>query len=525
LRLWRASRINEEMPTYEFSTYQDLLTNTPNQTKFALGVEDFEIRSFELGFFVQDDFRVNPDFTLNAGLRWDYSGVPHERDGRLFNRAGPYGGADVNPGTVQYRDPDSIWDASYDMISPRLGFAWTANDETVVRGGAGIFYQAFNLFAGPVDLVQNGLGQPVEILPSGEQMAELGIAYPDTNDVVRPLVQGDCDESAFTCPQDTMFFGDPSILTSRKNPYSIQWTVGAQRQLSDTVVFDIAYVGNKGQRLNYVPLGNRADRTTGATPVENFGNFRYYLSSDESTYHSLQTSLQRRFQDGFGAGINYTYASNLALFTNEMTCCDRRDQSQIVTHPDQPNLQYNRGQTPYFNRHRLFAHAVWELPLGDGPLAKGWLLGSQLELRSGSPLQILDRGARHQGDRPDYVVSSLADGINSGWEGSPVEDNVWQYLNTAAFARVPKGDHGYQLRPGTAGRRSLTGPGFWRLDFNLAKRVHVGDYSIQLRVEVFNALNNKNYGNPETRVESSNFGRIRSIGDARQWQFGVRFDF
>jgi hypothetical protein len=133
-------------------------------------------------------------------------------------------------------------------------------------------------------------------------------------------------------------------------------------------------------------------------------------------------------------------------------------------------------------------------------------------------------GSRGAGDRPDFLSSNLADGINDNW-GDEIAPNTWQYLDKTAFARVPFNPSGYQSRSGESGRRSLTGPGFWEANFNLAKRFSFTGFSVQFRAEVFNAFNHKNYGDPEVRIERGSFGQITSTRAPRQWQFGLRFDF
>ena len=520
-RLWRGSRFNEESPVYVFSSVADLVANNASRAEYQFALEDFEIRSFDAGLFVQDDIRINANLMLNAGMRWDYSGVPTERDGRYYNRVGPFGGADAaNPGVVQYRNPDSVYEPYYGMVSPRLGFAWTLNSDTVVRGGFGVFFQPFNLFAGPVEIVQNSLGQPVEFVATGEQLDTLGIAYPAPSSAVRPLVSGKCDETTYACPQSQVFITDSALDLNRKNPYSLQWTLGISRRLTETLAWDIGYVGNKGERLTYSPENNRPDRVTGRNPVQNFGLFRYYTQDDSSTYHSLQTSLRKRFQNGWGFGAHYTYASNLTYFQGDFTCCGNTEQPQEINN----DLSLNRGQPPYYNRHRLFVDATWELPLGQGLFGKGWLIGMLADIRSGGSLAILDRGSRGAGDRPDFLTSNLADGINDNWQ-EEIAPNTWQYLDKTGFARVPFNPSGYQSRSGDSGRRSLTGPGFWEANFNLAKRFSFTGFSVQFRAEVFNAFNHKNYNDPQTRIESGSFGQITSIRVPRQWQFGLRFDF
>lgn len=519
-RFWRGSRFNEEMPEWEFDGLGALTLNQASQANYQFALEEFEIRSFDFGFFVQDDVRINPDLMLNLGIRWDYSGVPTERDGRYFNRAiTQFGGADINPGVVNYRNPDSVYEAYYGMISPRVGFAYSVNEKTVVRGGFGVFFQPFNLFAGPVEIVQNELGEPVEAQLDENQLAQFGVSYPDPSSVVRPLVSGECDTQNYTCPQADVFISDSSLDINRKNPYSLQWSLGFQRQLTDTLAWDLAYVGNSGNRLTYSPEQNRQDRVTGLVPVMNFGTFRHYTQEDESSYHSLQTSLRRRFQNGLGYGVHYTYASNLTFFRGEFTCCGADEQPQAINN----DFTYNRGMPSYYNRHRLFADVIYELPLGDSLWTEGWLIGGLFEIRSGSSLRINDRGSRSRGDRPDTLVSApsdhIVDACCSG--GAP-----WQYLNPAAFERVPLTDAGRQERGGSLSRRAITGPGFWTMDLNLAKRFRFSSgFSFQLRAEVFNVFNHENLNNPEQRIERSSFGQITSSAAPRIWQLGVRFDF
>jgi hypothetical protein len=397
------------------------------------------------------------------------------------------------------------------------------NEATVIRGGFGVFYQPFNLFAGPVEIVQNRLGEPVEAQLDTQQLAQFGISYPDPSSVVRPLVSGECDEQNYTCPQADVFISDSSLDVNRKNPYSLQWSLGFSRQLTDTIAWDLSYVGNNGKRLTYSPEYNRQDRFTGTVPVSNFGTFRHYSQEDSSTYHSVQTSLRRRFQNGLGFGVHYTYASNLTYFRGEFTCCGADEQPQEYPSNGLGSfLANNRGMPEYYNRHRLYADLIWELPLGEGLLAEGWMIGGLFEIRSGNSIRVNDRSSRARGDRPDSLVASPSDHINSGWDSG---DAPWQYLDVGAFAQVPQTAARFQERPGTHSRRVITGPGFWTVDFNLAKRFRFDRFSFQLRAEVFNALNHKNYGGVQSRIERSSFGQITSASAPRIWQLGVRFDF
>ncbi len=506
-RSFRASRINEEQPNYGFDNLEDLLANQARDASFQFALEEFLLQSWDAGVFFQDDIRVSPSLQLNVGLRWDYSAVPKERDGRIFNRDGPFGGAETG-GPVRYRDPDSAWNANYDMFSPRLGFSWSMNPKTVIRGGAGIFYIPFNLFAGPVELVKNSLDEPVAASFTGAELLQYGIRYPDGNDVVKPLAQaGD-------------IISDTSVDADRGNPYSIQWTLAAERQLTDTVAFDVAYVGNHGVRLSYSPQINRIDRDTGLRPVAGFGQFRHYSQEDSTTYHSLQTSLRRRFADNFGFRLNYTYSANLSYFQGDLNCCGWWDAPQELD-----NLPVNRGLTSYHRRHRFQAGVLFELPLGESMLLDGWRMGGMFGLKSGLPLLLLDRASRRLSDRPDFLGSRAADAVFDNW-GEETPDGTYQYLDPSMFARVPRDPQSQaQERPGTAGRRFITGPGFWSVSLALSKNLKFERFSLQLRADLFNVFNNTNFNDPVYRIDRSSFGQITSSQPGRIVQFSMRVDF
>jgi hypothetical protein len=152
------------------------------------------------------------------------------------------------------------------------------------------------------------------------------------------------------------------------------------------------------------------------------------------------------------------------------------------------------------------------------------MIGALGEIRSGSSIQITDDQSRANGDRPDFLGSSASDAILDGWDTGG--SGPWLYLDAGAFARVPLNEFSYQMRPGTAGRRFIVGPGFWTIDVNLAKRFRFeSGFSFQLRAEIFNLFNHLNYGGPENEIDAPDFGVIDGASSPRTWQLGVRFDF
>ncbi|MDE0110312.1 MAG: TonB-dependent receptor [Bryobacterales bacterium] len=513
-RVHFARRILADTPRFSYNNLDDILANNPESAFFNFGLDEFEIRRNFLGFFLQDDIRVSPDLTLNMGVRWDYGTVPVERDGRFFNRDGPFG---------PFLPPEDVWKEHYNMWSPRVGFAWSLDDKTVLRGGFGVFYIPFNLFSGPVELVRNGLDVPTQASLDREQLQRFSLSYGATREQALPLVAS------------SDIVTGTAVDPNWENSYSMQWTLGIQRQLTDTVVWEISYVGNRGVKLIYSPGVNRNQRDTGRLEVAGFGRqFRYYQSADNSDYHSLQTSLKKRLSRNLQANFNYTYASNLSYFRGDYTCCGGGEEPQ-----DLFDLASNRAPTPFHIRHRFVADWIYELPLrrsggtASRLLLGGWQIGGIMTAATGNPLNIR-QGASGPGARPDIVASSHAAAIRNGY-GTPLDNGRYQYLDPAAFSNVPRNARGNRsIRAGTLARRSIYGPGLWQVDMSLSKNLRMNEEGmrVQLRVDLFNAFNHTNFAGIDTNTRGGGsdsirggFGRITSTRPGRETQLSIRFDF
>jgi len=505
-RFGNSQRVNEEVPIFEFSSLDAIQANDPTEARFIFPLEEFKITRWFGGLFIQDDIRMTSKFTLNLGLRWDYSAVPRERDDRLFNREGPFG---------PFRDPDSAWNANFDNWSPRASFAYRLNNKTVIRGGAGIFFIPFNLFSGPVEIVKNGLDVPTEARLSQAQLDDLGVTFPASNDQVRPLVQA------------SNIISDTAIDPNWDNSYSAQWNFTIQRQLTNNLVWEIGYVGNRGLKLIYSPNWNRQDRVSGLRDDAGFTEFRFYQSADASKYHSLQTSLKKRFSDNLSFNWNYTWASNTSFFRNEFTCCGATENPQ-----DLNDLFANHGPAPAMIRHRSTIDFVYELPFGQSGsrgqqmLLGGWQFSGVLEARSGLPL-LIRQGNGGPGQRPDIVVSNHEAGVRRDEHDEPLADGGFQFLVPGAFQPVTLNDSGTRaIRAGNLGRRSIFGPGRWGLDFSITKILRFNDrHRLEFGVNFFNALNHTNFSGVQTDVLSNRFGRITSTEPGRQTQFQIRYEF
>jgi outer membrane receptor protein involved in Fe transport len=502
----RVTRENIETPSVRYANINDFLANRPNFVQVTFGVDEFAIFAANAGFFVQDDFRVSRNLVLNLGIRYDYYTVPRERDGRFFNRDAPFGAG-------PFRDPESIYLSDRNNFSPRVGFAYTADSsgKTVVRGGFGMFHSPLPIFGASIDIVQNAADEPFRSQFSAADVARLGDAlrYPVVNDTVLPLVKG-----------QTGLGGGTVIDPGLRNPFSYQWSLGVQRQLARDLVLDTSYVGNRGVNIMMVRQWNQPDRVTGARPNPNMTAFRYRDSADGSNFHSWQTSVRKRFAQGFSTNFNYTWARVMS-YTGDA------DLLLPASVQDINNINADYGPANLDVRHRAVIDFLWELPFARlaGPgssraaklLLRGWQINGVMTAQSGSPLNLSDPTGLDS-SRPDYLGGEVYTGTG--------RENL-QFMNRAVFQRVALNPVSrLPVRPGNVGRNAIRGPGFFDLGANLAKSLELTEsMRLQVRVEMFNALNQTYFSGIQGNINQANFGRFTSTRGARVIQLGARLSF
>ncbi|HYO82669.1 MAG TPA: TonB-dependent receptor, partial [Bryobacteraceae bacterium] len=408
----RIRRENIESPDLQYTNEADFLANIPSRIQVTFGVLPFQMTQWQLGGFIQDDFRVSRRLTLNLGIRYDYFSVPKERDDRLFNLA-DFGRGPLLPS-------DSIYKADFNNFSPRVGFAYILDDDgkTVLRGGIGTFVNPRNMFGGPVDLVQNAIDEPFRRVFSRADALQFDVLrYPVVNANVLPLVKGATLAPASVLSEDYV------------NPYSIQMQFGIQRQLTDTLVLETGYVGTRGIKLNMVRDLNQVDRVTGVRPNPSLGTYRAYDGSDRSRYESLQTSLRKRLSNSLLFNLHHTWANQLTFSDGDLLLNSQRPQ-------DNNNLRAERGPGPTDVRHRFAADFLYELPFAGPGTSNafqrlafgGWQISGIYIAQTGTPFSISNPSSI-PGQRLDYVG------------GDVYLDNSQAdlfYLNRAAFREVPQ---------------------------------------------------------------------------------------
>ena len=524
------SRTNPENPSYDFVNLDDLAANIPGTVNISYGSHGpHKSRMFEFGFFGQDDFRVNSRLVLNLGLRYDfYSNDVVKPTGDV-----PVGIVNLSPATDLRKfnfGPPRPFDNPIEHdkgvnLGPRFGFAYDfdGKGKTVVRGGFGV------LFAAQVPaLLRQSVAHPVvpfRAIYSRNEAQRLGIRYPFYAEDTLPIVQKDVEASGRRLIFSVI---DPEL----QNPYTMNFQLNVQRSLGQDLMLEAGYVGVRGVKFPMHRRFNLPDRLTGERPNPGLIPGGYYVDNSESTvYHSLQTSLRKRFARSLSFDFHHTYGQALAFVGGDVGVyygTDATDQIQ-----DFFNLALDRGPATGDVRHRFIGDVIYQTPelknWGFAPLRQalgGWQISGIITARTGGPVLITQSCSNSYHCRPDYVGGDVL-------LEQPVEIGACraggrcdlQYINTAAFKAVTA-NGGVAVRPGTAGKSLARTPGAWGVDLSLAKNFKVSEgKAIQFRADMFNALNHVNLGGPNGNISSSQFGRISSAGGMRSMQMALRLQF
>ena len=488
-------------------------------------------------YFVQDDFKVTRKLTLNLGLRYEYSTPPREKENR-------FGNFDPATGTMIFAKDGGIFERALihpdrNNWAPRFGFAYSPATRWVVRGAYGVFY-THTVRQGREGLL--GFNPPF-LVDNVKAATVTGAAAVSS---AAPFLLRDGYPAGLLDPNSLV----PTILrraqdSNQRSPYIQQYNFGIQRELGKDWVADLAYVGNKGTKLNGFrninarPVIQNANgsQSAGDRPYLAFGDIQWMENRVLSNYNSLQARLEKRFSSGLSSLFSYTWGKALTEAPDHISTSGGGAGLDTGTfrEPQNPNnLKADRGLAEFDVKQRFVASYIYELPFGrerrwgqnlnkvaDAFLG-GWQVTGIHSFQSGLGLtatlgggSVLNIGSERRA-RPNRV---------SGQD--PVlpssQRTVQRWFNTAAFTNA------FSPSPqafGNSGVGILRGPGFASIDFTLAKNIRVNESSyFQFRTEFFNSLNRANFNPPDIRAENAGFGQILSAGNARILQFALKFYF
>lgn len=495
-------------------------------------------RQFEL--YAQDEYRVRPNLTLDAGVRYSHFWQPFDSNNLLTNfdpalwdpakapQVNPANG-NIVPGTgdplngIIINNQNSpfgskVSNEDLNRFAPRIGFAWDPfrKQKTSIRSGYGISYDSTlvgiyeqNSFANPpyvnnVTISNTRLENPA----AGVQVIS---AAPKT------------------------LHGTP---IPAKLPYTQQWSFDINQQIGKMAV-TVGYYGSKSTHLlgivdlNMVPPGAALAAgivtgtvTSATTPLLNAVRpYRGYAAINtlenwfNSNYNSLQASAQQRLNTSSSLRYSYTWSK---VLTNAGS--DRNNAPQNTY-----DRKADYARAPFDRAHVFTASYIYRLPFFAGSrglecaVLSGWQLSGIVTFNSGLATRVTSGlgldwaglgilGTSAASPRPDLISDPNANAPHS----------IQKWFNTEAFTAVPAG----QVRPGNAAATTIIGPGAERWDSSLFKNFTIAErFKVQFRAEAFNVLNHSNFLGISTSLGATNFGQVTSTREARRIQLGLKLNF
>jgi len=525
-QFWTNVTADDLNPTHG-NAFATMLLGYPSYIRRGFSIPRLFARQPHFDGFFQDDWRVNDKLTVNLGIRWESGIRPYDTNDALGNLIVTQGyGAELlwaginplpDPKTGQVNSPPrnlgfgrSLMRSDMNNWAPRLGVAYQVNQKTVVRIGAGVFFNS--TFMQEI----NDLRKFWPYLPQQEISYNRG-AVPDFS------ITG-------TAPGfgSTQAIGGWPQQPNNRSPYSQQWNLFIQRQLTDDTTVDIGYVGSSNKKqIGYFGMNNAPTPGPGAVDPRRVlyragftGNLDGGFNMFNSEYNSFQAKMTKRFSKGLQLIGNYTWGK----------CMDNQSSLAEGKYQDFLNTRADWSRCSYDIAHAFKLGYVYDLPFGrgrqfggnwnkftDGVLG-GWAVEGIVQVQSGTPSNVrtgLDRAnVGKTNERPNVVRNP----------NLPVaERNVDRWFDTGAFQMQDA------FTWGTAGAYMVHDDGRQIFDVSIAKRFRfLESHSVEVRGEFFNFPNHPNFGAPGSGgyvINTATFGVITGTTASRQIQFALRYAF
>ena len=491
-------------------------------------------RTWRAGLFLQDDFKLRPNFTLNLGMRREYAQPIYEVADRQAS-------IDLITGRVLYAGKDgnsrALYKPYYRQFMPRVGFGWTPglfHNKLVLRAGYGI------------TSFLEGTGTNLRLPLNPPFFFESDITY-DLN------APGDIRTGFVDVQPRPEFAGQVRAWNPDLRPaFTQQWNSSLERQITNRLSATVAYVGQRGTHLvnareynqplpdpepvsRWRPLNQRRPLYSVAPLITNISGTD---SSSNMNYHALQANARQRFSGGLELLAAYTLGRTLSDSIGFYGSAGTNNESAYWQNAyDRRN---NCGPAFYDVRHTVSVGGIYELPVGRGKrfgsgmrraadLAfGGWNLQYVLSAHSGFPVTIqcndLTSQAVRGATRPNrYGQFNFTNRDVDNWYGRG---------NTFCGSGVYSGSCSYgEPAPGVFGNAAIgteTAPSFFNLDLSIGKQFRVSEKKyVDFRAEFFNLPNSVSFGPPGRNISSpTTFGQITSqINNPRNLQFALKYFF
>jgi outer membrane receptor protein involved in Fe transport len=534
---------NRDTGTFTFANTAAFLAGNANGFNVTLGDVSTAIAQGALGLFVQDNYKVRTNLTLELGLRYDWLMSPTERFDRFVDYVPQTNSlVQVNHGIAP------VYHTNWKNFQPRIGFAWDPfkNGKTSVRAAYAILSDQ------PVtNLVTGNASNP----PFATTVALPANAITQLFNATDP---GHAVPGATVSPSSS----DPNF----DNANVQSWNLNIQREVKPGLAVSVGYFASKGTHLRLTRNLNQTFLNAALNPVRPFPtvsasspiapgvpmlNITFREGTGNSSYNALWVTATKRLSRGLQFNASYTWSKSIDYNSQS---------SQGVTLQDSFNIRGDRGLSDFDARHRFVISGLYELPFHKNQLVDGWQLSAIVQSQSGNPVTLLAGNAGAiLGGAPSANANSLTGlatlrpdigaPITILGTAAPTGNGVQWFANSVcdprpggscpagAVAILPVAFVGGKTiyHFGDFGRNVIIGPGFNNTDFSIIKRTKIGENKlIEFRWEIFDLLNHANFGQPgrTAQVGSTSFGVITNTrfptgdsGSSRQMQFALKLKF
>lgn len=465
----------------------------PNSAVGGVGSTVAAFRENDFAAYINDNYKVSPRLNLVLGFRYQYSSPPKDKNGH----AATYDLATASsvPGT---------WNPNRLNFAPRVGFAYTLDPKSVIRGGYGIYYTstAYNelqfLMANPPNYLTQSFSFSI---PNPVSVSTLFPAFTPGSSVFAPF----------------------AVDKHNPTPYTQQWNLDFQHSLSNTMLFDIGYVGNVGRHMSIRLNPNQAylDKDPQhPTPIQSrrpypaIGDVLAQYDIGNANYHALQASFRKTFSSGLAFQVSYTWSKAMDLLST--------DGGDLI---NAHNPSQNYGPSDFNRTQLLVFNYVYDLPFGPGKhflnqdnfitkyVVGGWQINGITTYGSGLPFTVSAQDLSNTGGNHEAVANRTCDGRLS----NPTRQ---RWFDTACFQQPGPG------LLGDSGRNILSQGREENWDFSLFKNVPLTQaVNLQVRGEFFNVFNQHAFVNPDATVGDAQFGFMRSATSPRTVQLAMKLLF
>ncbi len=458
----------------------------------------------DVNLYVQDDWKVSRRFALNLGLRYELVPVLADLNGEMRNF--DFQKMQLTP---EGQKGNKYFGGAHKNFAPRVGFAYSLDDKTVIRGGYGVFYGR-TVDLGPTSLAQNP--------PNALSAFIFNTAPPPAYTIRNIFANVQATPSAATINAV-----DPTFTMT---PLTQSWSFDLERQLTPTTLLTLEYKGSLSTHLDgYVDLNTPAPGPGDLDPRRPYKGFQAIntqMSAFSATYQGGLVRMEKRMSSGWTFLGSYCWSKSLDQTYG--VASDGGESGSVGSVQDRTNFRREKGPSGMDIRHRAVFSYVYELPIGPGKAIAGSVRGVPARFIEGwtvSGITTFQTG-------PPITVRTLSDPANTGQQfqypdvvcnprnvsGGPTPT---KWFNTACF------EDPTTTRYGNAGRGLVNGPGVNNWDLAMMKNTSIGEsVRLQFRAELFNAFNHTQYSTPGFDMQNADFGVISSARAPRLAQLGLK---